>query len=293
MKIALLALLLLPARLAAEDGISVEYMAAPENQLLWFVESWHQLPRGWRLEPSLAFFRPPHGGVVHQTASLGVGWEPSRRWDFLVKGGWTAPRDGYDSRHAGAEALYLILDRSPQGPGLGNLKAGAGVLFTRHADEKLGHVDEHSGHSGRIEVKETALSVKVALEAARGRWTMTLRKSLYDHEPPASPIARFGGAAGGGLATLDHSPSAETVLRGFNDAAQSLRWDPQVPGPIEFFLQYERSTFTNRRSPAHEYQAGFLWDLGRTGFGLTWRRYDARVHHAADALIFEARLKLS
>ncbi len=293
MKLALLLALLLPANLAAEDGISVEYLAAPENQLLWFVESWHQLPRGWRLEPSLAIYRPPHGSVVHRTASLGVGWEPTRRWDFLVKGGWTPPRDGYESRHAGAEVLYLILDRAPQGAGLGNLKAGPGVLFTRHTDEKLSHVDAHSEHAGRVVVEELALSVKVALEAARSRWTLILRKSLYDHQPPVSPIARFGGAAGGGLSTLDHSPSAETVLRGFNDSAQSLRWDPRVSGPIEFFLQYERSTFTNRRSPAHEYQAGFLWDLGRTGFGLTLRRYDARVHHATDALIFEWRLKLA
>ncbi len=44
MKVILLLLLLLPASLAAEDEISVEYLAAPENELLWFVESWHQLP---------------------------------------------------------------------------------------------------------------------------------------------------------------------------------------------------------------------------------------------------------
>lgn len=288
------ALLLLPAALAAEDGVSVEYLAAPENEMMWYVESWHELPRGWRLEPSISLFRSPHGSSVHRTVSVSVGWEPTRRLDLSVTGGWTAPRDGYSSRHAGASVLYRFRDREPEGAGLGTFKAGPAVLFTRHLDSTLGHVDEHAEHAaGGFEVLETALSLKAAAQAARSRWTVVLRKSIYDRALPASTTARFGGPPGGALGALHHSPTYETLARGFNDASQSLRWDPELKGPVELFLQYERSTFTNRAAPSHEYQAGFLWDLGRTGFGLTLRRFDPRVHHATDALIFEWRLKLS
>lgn len=273
MKILLVLLLLLPAAAAAEDGVSVEYLAAPENEMMWYVESWHGLPQGWRLEPSLSFFRSPHGSSVHRTASVSVGWEPTRRLDLSVTGGWTALRDGYSSRHAGASVLYVLRD---------NVKAGPAALFTSHMDNVAGFT-----------VLESALSVKVAAQAARSRWTFVARKSLYDRALPSGSTARYGGAPGGALSTQHHSPTYETLARGFNDASQSLRWDPELKGPVEFFLQYERSTYTNRATPAHEYQGGFLWDLGRTGFGLTLRRFDARAHHATDALIFEWRLKLS
>lgn len=279
---ALLALLLLPSGLAAEDGISVEYLAAPENEMMWFVESWHELPQGWRLEPSLSLFRSPHGSSVHRTASLDVGWEPTRRLDLWVTGGWTALRDGYSGRHAGGGFLYVFRESGPEGLGLGKVKAGSSALFTRHADNVAGFT-----------LLESALSVKAAVQAARGRWTVVARKSLYDRALPSASTARYGGASGGALGTQHHSPTYETLARGFNDASQSLRWDPEVKGPIEFFLQYERSTYTNRSTPSHEYQGGFLWDLGRTGFGLTLRRFDPRSHHATDALIFEWRLKLS
>lgn len=278
----LLVLLLLPAAAAAEDGVSVEYLAAPENEMMWYVESWHALPQGWRLEPSLSFFRSPHGSSVHRTASVSVGWEPTRRLDLSATGGWTALRDGYSSRHAGAGLLYVFRETGPAGLGLGQVKAGPAALFTRHMDNLAG-----------FSVWESALSVKVSAQAARSRWTLVARKSLYDRALPRGSTARYGGASGGALGTQHHSPTYETLARGFNDASQSLRWDPEMKGPVEFFLQYERSTYTNRATPAHEYQGGFLWDLGRTGFGLTLRRFDARVHHATDALIFEWRLKLS
>ncbi len=188
----------------------------------------------------------------------------------------------------------MFRDLAPEGAGLGVVKAGTGALFTRHYDDRIGHADEHAEHAvGRFEMLETALSVWVAAQAAHGRWTLSARKSFYDRVLPASSLPRFGGAAGGGVGALDHPSSAETVVHGFNDSAQALRWNSKRKGPVKFFLQYERSAYTNRLTPSHEYQAGFLWHLQRTGFGLTVRRFNPSGHHASDALIFTWNLKLS
>ncbi|UPT75727.1 MAG: hypothetical protein M0D55_08660 [Elusimicrobiota bacterium] len=65
-----------------------------------------------------------------------------------------------------------------------------------------------------------------------------------------------------------------------------------MKGPVEFFLQFERTAFVNRRAVAHEYKGGFLWDLGRTGFGVALRRYDSGVYRPSDGLTLEWRLKL-
>ncbi|UPT75728.1 MAG: hypothetical protein M0D55_08665 [Elusimicrobiota bacterium] len=194
MRLLALAVLLLAPAAAADDGVSVEYLSAPRNEALWMVESWHKLPRGFRVEPSVTLFRAPGGSVMHRSFGADVGWEPSRRWDLSAGGGVTAPRDGYRGHHGGFEGTFLVQERAA-------VKAGLGATFTSHVDERLGT------SASPFRALETSIGATLSAELAGARWTARARKSLYDRSLPKAAIDRYAGFAGGGPSPAHYSPS--------------------------------------------------------------------------------------